>query len=351
VKRVPEPVLSALAPRFGATLAGLAFLGGGQDFSDGTVYRFPGPAGDQVLKILGPFPPDDAALEVAEARLACVKRLADAGSPLVRPVPSRAGSIFERAEADGEVYLAYAYPFAPGRAAEPSDAGVRSGTYARALGAAVARLHAASERLEEPLRPEGTSGRQPALGGWRDEWAFFRQWCHDAEVGAAWERLRGALERLPVERAEYGFVHNDVHPGNAVLDPAAAADGAAEPELLFIDFDVAGYHWFLNDAAAAIHGLASLRAGGLEHGAGLEPAELAEVGRPFWEGYRRHRVPGDAWMARLPLFLQYRRCLLFMPFQELTAARPEWRARWKGRIAAADAELFGVTPGATRSSP
>jgi Ser/Thr protein kinase RdoA (MazF antagonist) len=342
VKRVPEAVLSALAPGFGAAPEELAFLGGGQDFSDGTVYRFPGPTGDQVLKILGPFPPGDAALEVAQARLACVKRLADAGSPLVRPFASRAGSIFERGQAGGQVYLAYAYPFAPGRAAEPSDAAVRSGAYARALGAAVARLHAASEQFEETLRQDGTSGRQPALGGWRDEWAFFRGWCHDAEVGAAWERLRGALERLPVERGEYGFVHNDVHPGNAMLDPAAAAGGAVEPELRLIDFDVAGYNWFLNDAAGAIYGIATLRSGGLESPAGPTAADLEAAGKPFWEGYRRHRSPGETWTARLPLFLQYRRCLLFMPFQELTAAHPEWRARWRARIAAADAELFGL---------
>ncbi len=350
MKRVPARVLSALAPRFGAAPAALAFLGGGQDYSDGTAYRFPGAAGDRVLKILGPFPPDDAALAVAAARLACVRRLADAGSPLVRPFTSRAGSIFERAEEGGEVYLAYAYPYAPGRAAEPSDAAVRSGAYARAMGAAVARLHAASARIEETLRPEGTSDLQRALGGWRDEWAFFRRWCHDAEVGAAWERLRVALERLPVDRAGYGFVHNDVHPGNAMLDPRAAADGEAEPQLLLIDFDVAGYHWFLNDAAAAIYGLASLRAGGLEPAAGPDAVELAEVAKTFWEGYGRHRTPGAPWAARLPLFLQYRRCLLFMPFQELTAADPEWRARWKRRIAAADAELFDGTA-ATRRAP
>lgn len=341
MKRLPLAVRADLARRFGADPARLELLGGGQDFSDGTVFTFAGEAGRQVLKILGPFPPGDAAPATSEARLACVARLAEAGTALVRPLRSRQGAVFERAEGEGRLYLAYAYAFAPGRAARREDPAVRSGRYARALGAAVARLHAAWERSGEAPRRDGTAARLPALGGWREEWSFFRRWCRDDEVAAAWERLRGALEELPVDAAGYGFVHNDVHPGNVLLAPDAARDGEAEPELRLIDFDVANLHWFASDAAAAIHGIAALRSSGPARGAGPTAAELEAAGRPFWEGYRRCRAPGEAWVARVPLFLQYRRCLLFMPSQELTAAHPEWRARWKRSIAEADAALFG----------
>ena len=133
MKALPASVLAALAPRFDAAADRLELLGGGQDFSDGTVFTFGEPARKHVLKVLGPFSSGDAAVDVAEARLACVARLADgATAALVRPVASRAGAIFERAEADGQVYLAYAYPFAPGRAAAATDAAVRSGAYRRA---------------------------------------------------------------------------------------------------------------------------------------------------------------------------------------------------------------------------
>lgn len=340
MKTIPPEILASLARRFDTDAASLQLLGGGQDYSDGTVFTYREASRLQVLKVLGPFPSGDGALALAEARLRCVNALAGEGSALVRPSPSRAGSTFERAEAESQAFLAYAYPFARGRAARPDDPVVRSGAYARALGAAMARLHAAWEALPENLSAEGTSDRHPLLRGWRREWSFFRGWCQDDEVGAAWERLRGALERLPVDKSGYGFVHNDVHPENVMLDPGSAGAGS-EPELLLIDFDVADYHWFLCDAAAAIYGIASLFARGLENQAGPTAASLAEAGRAFWEGYRRHREPGAFWVERLPLFLQYRRCLLFMPFQELTAADPAWRARWKRRIAEADAELFG----------
>lgn len=341
MKPLPLDVLAALARRFDADPRRLELLGGGQDYSDGTVFTFAAAGEPRVLKVLGPFSDGDGALRAAEARVDAVALLSAGGDALVRPLPSRAGERFEVAAAGGQVFLAYAYPFAPGRRAGAGDAAVRSGAYGRALGAAVGRLHAAWEAVPEVLSPEGTSDRTGALGGWREEWGFFRTWCRDDEVGCAWERIRAVLDRLPVDKRGYGFVHNDVHPGNALLEPAAAARGDAEPALRLIDFDVAGYHWFVNDAAAAVYGLGSLEAGGLETPRGPTDVALASAGDRFWEGYRRHREPGAAWLERLPLFLQYRRCLLFMPFQELTAADPAWRASWKGRIAEADARLFG----------
>ncbi len=341
MKPRPGVVLAVLASRFGAEPSRLERLGGGEDFSDGTVFTYGSQGRRRVLKVLGPFPEGDGALGRAEARVEAVALLAAGGEALVRPLPSRAGARFETAVAGGQIFLAYAYPFAPGRTATARDAVVRSGAYARALGAVVARLHATWEAIPEALSPEGVSDRTPALGGWRDEWAFFRGWCRDDEVGRAFERVREALSRLPVDKAVYGFVHNDVHPGNAILAPAAAARGEREPALQLIDFDVAAPHWFMNDAAAAVYGLGVLEAGGVETPRTPTAAGLATLGRAFWEGYRRHREPGAAWLERLPLFLQYRRCLLFMPFQELTVRQPPWRALWKRRIGEADARLFG----------
>jgi amicoumacin kinase len=179
--------------------------------------------------------------------------------------------------------------------------------------------------------------------GWREEWASMRRWCRDGEVGAAWERLRDALARLPVEKRGYGFVHNDAHVWNLLLDPeSAAARPKEEPELTLIDFDCAGYHWYQCDCAVALYSFLTLAAGGLETEAGPPEGVRENTFREFWAGYRRHRDPGADWMERLDLFLHYRRCLLFMPFQEQTAAHPAWRKRWKDRILAEDARLFGA---------
>jgi hypothetical protein len=46
-------------------------------------------------------------------------------------------------------------------------------------------------------------------------------------------------------------------------------------------------------------------------------------------------------MGRLELFLHYRRCLLFMPFQEESAKHPAWRANWLAAIEEGDKRLFG----------
>lgn len=349
MKVVPPAVIDDLSARFGAAKASLTFLGGGQDWSDGTLYRFtPGgavgsPGGARVIKFLS-FPESDReAVLRAEDRVRFVKYFAkhlgreDLG--VMEPLPSVHGSLFETVVEGGQLHLAYAYPFVPGRMAKATDVSVKSGALFAAIGRTLGAMHAAWEAFPETLTPAGGSDASAALKGWRDEWAFFRGWCRDDEVGLAWERLRGALESLPVHKASYGFTHNDAHVWNFVGQDEGEAG-------VLIDFDVSNWHFFGVDSANALYSFLILGSGGIETGssqvAGLPRADYEEwaFGK-FWDGYRRHRDPGKDAQENLPLFLQYRRCLLFMPFQEQTAKKPSWRARWKRAIAEADARLFG----------
>jgi len=171
----------------------------------------------------------------------------------------------------GELFLAYAYTKVPGRPAQRNDACVQSGTYFRAIGAELGRLH------------------------------------------AAWDHLQVALEGL------------SPHVGNFLIDPNSSAD---EPELTILDFDVANYHWYLNDCAVALYSFGLQQTGGIETEARPPEGFAKRASGLFWEGYSRHKDPGSLDLDKLELFLQYRRCLLFMPFQEQTALE-------------ADRKLFG----------
>lgn len=345
MKQIPSPLRDDMAVRFGLDPRRLTFLGGGQDWSDGTLWRHPAlqPGGPEVvLKVLD-LPGDDPdALVRAEDRLKFVGHLAAHGAGIVQPLPEASGALFSEARDSSKTYLAYCYPFVRGRTMEPSDPSLSTGAFYRAVGAELGRMHGAWESHPSHLRADGTCDASRVLGGWREEMAFFRGWCHEERVGRAWDRLRAALETLPIDRKGYGFIHNDAHLWNLVFDPhVEPARSGGEPRFTVIDFDVANFHWFLTDCATALYSFTAAVRGGLEKPGDLPEGFEQRVTAWFWEGYRRHRDPGAEWVARLDLFLQYRRCLLFMPFQEETAKHPEWRQHWIRRIEEEDRRLFG----------
>jgi Ser/Thr protein kinase RdoA (MazF antagonist) len=346
MKRVPESVKKELCVRFRGDPSSLRFLGGGRDWSDGVLFTFT-PASDaapteMVLKILEFRKEDTEGLARAEDRIRLVRGFGQNGARIVLPLPSRDGLIFETADKGDRVFMAYVYALAPGRPVERRDRIAHTGGFYRAMGDVLGRMHAVSETRPETLSPDGTSDAAGSLRGWRGEWESFRSWCKDDEVGSAWERLREALELLPVDKSGYGFVHNDAHAWNLLFDPdSKAVRSGQEPEFTVIDFDCANYHWYMADSAIALYSTLVIGGGGFETESGPPAGFRDKVFAAFWEGYRRHREPTREWLDRLDLFLQYRRCMSFMPFQEQTAKHPAWRSRWKQRIIAENARLFG----------
>ena len=130
------------------------------------------------------------------------------------------------------------------------------------------------------------------------------------------------LETLPTDVDSYGLIHNDLHPQNFLV---------AGDHLTVIDFDVAGYHWFATDV-----GIALFHAVWLGASREAERAAFAAhfMGR-FLGGYEQENRLAPEWLARLPLFLSYRRILLYIVF---TDAGEEWfrgqAASWRAAILA-----------------
>lgn len=336
MKTLPIPVRDDLARCWNLDATRLRFLGGGQDWSDGTLFTAPVVDGEVILKILD-FPTEDReALDRAMDRIRFIRLFGDLGCRIVTPLADRSGGLFQTREEGGRFFLAYAYQKIAGRPVAVTDRFVRSGEFYRAVGSELGRLHAAWEGRGLVIRPDGTGTESTALKGWRDEMAFFRNWCQDNEVRGAWDRVRDALEKLPVTTATYGFVHNDAHVWNFLIDPTAGA----EPSLAIIDFDVANYHWFLSDCAVALYSFGILATGGIETERCPSAEAMERVTSLFWEGYDRNKSPRTLDLSHLDLFLQYRRCLLFMPFQDQTASNPVRRRRWIDRILEVDKVLF-----------
>ncbi len=97
----------------------------------------------------------------------------------------------------------------------------------------------------------------------------------------------------------------------------------------------------MSDAAITLYSTLMMASGQTEAGGAVPEEFRRKVFTAFWEGYRRHKDPGQEWMDRLDHFIQYRRCLLFMPFQEETDKNPAWREHWKRTIMEENVRLFG----------
>ncbi|MBN1696329.1 MAG: phosphotransferase [Spirochaetales bacterium] len=341
MKSLPDFVKNTLSPRFGADPPSIIFLGGGQDWSDGIVFRFEHSEGERVIKFVDFAQTDDKALFRMEEKILYIKRMSESGTSVIEPELSVNGNHFEICSFEGKNWLAYSYPYVPGRPVNAGDTVVRNGMFHRHIGTILGKLHTVASELPE----EGFTAnkkKQSLLSDWTEEWEFFRSWCRDDEVGSAWERLKHAVLRLDVERKVYGFIHNDAHAANFIFNPASATGQERNKfDLTLIDFDVARFHFFTCEVAAALYSFVSLETGGLETIRTLDKDRKRFLYSSFMKGYEQFRSPLPEWLDHLRLFIQYRRCLLFMPFQEQTAKYPAWRKRWKKRIMENDKKLFG----------
>ena len=141
---------------------------------------------------------------------------------------------------------------------------------------------------------------------WETEAESMRSLCRDADVRSRWDAMIGSLEALEMNRDTYGLVHNDLHYANVLV---------AGTEVSVVDFDVCNYHFFASDIAIAMQAVLW-----------TEPAGVARdrerwrfVFGNFMRGYRRENAISLEWERTIPLFLAYRRLLLFSVFST------EWR--------------------------
>ena len=115
-----------------------------------------------------------------------------------------------------------------------------------------------------------------------DNWALTAE--QRALVLECRDVLRERLGRWGKERERYGMIHSDLMPDNLLL----TADGVR-----LIDFDDAGFGWYLYDAASALLAY---------YGSDLYEPLLAS----WLRGYRGQRPLPDAELAELPTFLLLR---------------------------------------------
>lgn len=309
---VADDVLTRGAELFGVNRDSLRHLGG----VDGAVYACACRGQASVIKFV-PMPADH--IPAAQAKLDFAYYLALHGVSVAQPMLSAGGRVYEVIERPAATYVVSMTRQAPGRHVgtyQDRDRRAWNETLFREWGRMMGRMHALTKGYDAWLETQRSdilaAGRGPrkVLGGWRSEFDSFAAWNKDETVGEKWQMLGQELARLPIAEDCYGLVHNDLHQYNFFLDGTT---------LTVIDFDVAHYHWFITDIAIPLFHA-------LWEGTPLPGEGRAQYARRFMahfmRGYASENHLDDTWLARLSLFLAYRRTLLYIVFSDEWGQNP-----------------------------
>lgn len=301
MKPIGEATLAALCEQHGIRRADLEYFAGGREDSDGILYRYPANGGKRLLKIVSKEAADRDAANGVVRRVEFAGFLNENGISIAGPLRMRDGALY-KSTADGDtLYLSYEMDVAAGHNPEMAE-------LTDAVASTWGRLIGKTHRLVKsfPLSAD------EAAPNYRGETAFFTDWCHHETVKAAWKRMADYVGSLPFGKDDGGFIHNDDHVRNILLDGT---------EITLIDFDCACRQFYIQDIMTAGQGLLFEDAGGM-----MAPFRDAERLRRFYhafiDGYERENRLDAAWYARLPDFIQYRRLLLFTCMQDWLATQP-----------------------------
>jgi len=324
---VPEMVRETLAAMYGTSAAQLCRFAGGHSENDGVIYAYAYGEGRRLLKVMAiPEADQQRGLYCLEERLRFMRYLGEHGAPIVFPLLSPQGLLYESHRAEGHLWVGYAMDIAPGQGV-PGDRW--DPAFFRAWGRAIGMLH----RLAQGY-PSWEASIDPATGQealtWREEWQGFHGWCRDEEVRAAWMEMGRRLEQLPRTRDGFGFVHNDPHINNLL------ADGE---RVTVLDFDVSNHHWFASDIAIACQSVLFSVTGGMERPV-QDRGKLRGFLDLFLEGYAQENRLAAEWLDRLDLFIAYRRLLMFTVMQDWLESKANVRDGWK-RMILSEPEVVG----------
>ncbi len=281
-QRYSAAVLDELLERYAIAPANIRALDAFESF----IYAF---ERDDAPFILRVGHSERRSVELIHGEVDWVNFLAAGGVPVAQAVPSQRGALVETiADGHGAHWLATAFVRAAGRPAwEVGWSPALYTTYGRLIGA----LHARTQRYQ----PADERWRRP---GWDAALLeYVERYLPASETAALshYRELRAHMRTLPQDRASYGLIHQDAHPGNFFVDAAG--------QITLFDFDDCIYSWFINDIAIILFYMVM--------DAEDVPAFTLEFLRHFLAGYRQHNQLDPRWLAEIPTFLKLRELELY----------------------------------------
>lgn len=273
----------------------LEFIGGGREDSDGSVYTYNSSSGKMVLKILAIPEYQAHKLSSLETRVRYANYLGENGIKLAYPIKNQNGNLYETSASNQHIYTAYVMKFCEGRNPESQEL---TDDLVHEWGKIIGKSHKVTKKF--------LVGESNSDIGYKKEVSFFMNWCKDPIVKSAWAEMEGYLDALPKGENEYGFIHNDNHQKNILVQ---------DKNITIIDFDCAGMQFFIQDITTPVQGIMFDITGGM-----FSPLRDTERLKCFFNsfinGYEKENHLSDFWYKQLNTFVNYRRLLLYTCMQD-----------------------------------
>lgn len=304
--KVPVDVLTNLCKAYEIKDTDLLFLGGGREDSDGIAYRYQFHNNKMVLKIVAIDKFQESPVSEFEERIKYAYFLGNNGIDISYPIMNAGHKLYATCADDKHIYIAYSMYFCEG---ENPKTDLLTTELSYDWGKLIGKAH----RITKDYPIWKNIGGKVSEYGYIDEIDFFTDWCKDEFVKSKWQEMKLTLSKLPINRSNYGFIHNDNHQHNIMVK---------DHHITLIDFDCAACHFFLSDIITPVQGILFDLSGGM-----FQPVYQSDPIKRYFDqfmnGYETEYHMNEDCLKQIDTFINYRRLLLFTCMQDYINSNAE----------------------------
>ncbi|MDT3427770.1 Ser/Thr protein kinase RdoA (MazF antagonist) [Paenibacillus forsythiae] len=306
---ISDKILDQLTALYGTCRAALNSLGHGLC---GVAFTFIQNGTTKVLKCTVPPSRDPDTVECFRERLAFVNFLGERQVPVARINCSLHGNLVEFIHEDQQIYIAYCMELIEGKGFYAVNE-MELDDYITQWGKSLGQLHRWSKEYASWREVKVSQATGTPIFGWLKEWSYFYRMSKDDGIQECWRDINRQFSSLPLDRQSYGFIHNDPSKLNVLY---------ARNKGIFIDFDVANYHWYMADIAIALYSILYPDHRNYE-GAAMKKDQAQRSVSQFLRAYNQENAIDEFWLKQLNVFLSYRRILLFTAMYQSLLPNPD----------------------------
>ena len=223
--------------------------------------------------------------------------LADHAAPVCRALPSPRAELVESIDTGDARMSVVCYAEAPGTRPQGAD---MTPEYFQHWGQVIGQLHAlttryspAQTRLRMPAWHEGVEGHRRAIP------------LDQPGVLDRFDALVAHLHTLPMDKQNFGLIHNDLQANNLRL---------LRGSLTVFDFDDCMRHWFIGDLATALY----FTLWDKPRTSQDTQAFAAMATENLLMGYTRQRPLDAFWIGQIPVFLKLKEMRIYIAIHEFS---------------------------------
>ncbi len=296
---ISKKILNILCKPYGIDESQLNFLGGGREESEGIVYTYDTTYGERVLKVLAvPYNKRESYTAFKE-RFEYAKFLVEKGVNITYPLLNRKGKLYEFYCEDEYTYIAYSMMFVKGKS--PVNMEDLNDELIFEWGRNTGKIHRISKKFR--LWKNISSFRYEY--GFIDEVNNFYNKCRNKLVREKFIEIFKEISKMPINRDTYGFIHNDNHENNILVD---------NKELTIIDFECATGQFFINDIVSVLQRLMFKECGGM-----YKPVSnkkfIEHFLQVFIDGYSKENHIDKIFIENINTFINYRRLIVYVSME------------------------------------